>query len=203
MTMTFQCSCGQLQGTLEPRDAYARVVCYCRDCQAYARLLAREDVLDARGGSDIVAMQPAGLRVTTGREQLTCLTLSPRGPLRWHSACCNTPLVNTPRDPRLPYAGVLVGCVAADPSVVDGSLGPGQAAVNTGSATGIVPRSRLRTALTVARIVAGVLAAKLPGRQRDNPFFVADTPRPLVEPRVVSKAEREAATPAPRGNPAD
>lgn len=82
MTMTFQCSCGQLQGTLEPRDTYARVVCYCRDCQAYAQLLGREDVLDARGGSDIVAMQPAGLRVTTGREQLTCLTLSPRGPLR-------------------------------------------------------------------------------------------------------------------------
>ncbi|PJJ99446.1 hypothetical protein CO641_07810 [Lysobacteraceae bacterium NML91-0213] len=199
MTIALQCSCGHLQGTLEPRDAYARVVCYCRDCQAYARLLGREDVLDACGGSDIVAMQPAGLRFTAGADRLTCLSLSPRGPLRWHSACCNTPLANTARDPRLPYAGVLVACITADPSATDRAFGPARVAVNTGSATRAVRPTRRHTAAAVCRIGAGVLLAKLRHRHRDTPFFIAGTSRPVVEPRIVARAEREAATPADHG----
>lgn len=199
MTIAIRCSCGQLQGTLKPRDAYARVVCYCRDCQAYARLLGREDVLDARGGSDIVAIQPAGLRFTAGQDQLTCLSLSPRGPLRWHSACCNTPLANTGRGPRLPYAGVLVACFTADPSTTGRAFGPARAAVNTGSAAGAVRPTRLHTAGAVARIGTGVLLAKLRGRRRQSPFFVAGTMQPVVEPWIVPRAEREAATPTVRG----
>jgi Family of unknown function (DUF6151) len=35
-----------------------RFVCYCGDCQAFARFLDRADVLDAAGGTDIFHMPP-------------------------------------------------------------------------------------------------------------------------------------------------
>jgi len=36
-----------------------RFVCYCKDCQAFARFLERADVLDPAGGTDIFQMPPA------------------------------------------------------------------------------------------------------------------------------------------------
>ena len=44
------------------------------------------------------------------------------------------------------------------------------------------------------RIMGGVLVARLRGRYRDNAFFIADPPRPIVEPKVLRLAERTAAT---------
>lgn len=196
MAIPFQCSCGSLRGEVDPGDAYVRAVCYCRDCQAYARVLGRaQDVLDAGGGTDIVAMRPGGLRFTAGREHLTCLSLSPKGPLRWHSACCNTPLANTARQAKLPYAGLVSRCLSADAAEVDVAFGAPRIALNTGSANGVVAATPVGTALGVARIACGVLLAKLRGRDRDNPFFVAGTSRPLAEPRVLTLQERRDATP--------
>lgn len=191
MTIPFHCRCGTLQGQIEPADAYTRAVCYCRDCQAFARALGREqDVLDASGGSDIVAMLPAGVRFTAGREQVVCLSLSPKGLLRWHSACCNTPIGNTSRSPKLPYVGVLSSCMAGAPGAVDAAFGPPRIALNTGSARGEVAATPVRTVLGVMRIMWGVLRARLSGRHRDNPFFDMATSQPVAEPRVLTRQER-------------
>ena len=58
-----RCRCGEVRGIVtdaSPRTVN-RVVCYCDDCQAYAHQLGRADLLNAKGGSDIVQMAPATL----------------------------------------------------------------------------------------------------------------------------------------------
>lgn len=190
MAIAFRCRCGKLQGEIEPAAAYLRAVCYCSDCQAFARALDREqDALDPNGGTDVVALRPDGLRFTAGREQVTCLSLSPKGLLRWHSACCHTPFANTPREPKLPYVGVLASCMAAGPDALDAAFGPRRIALGTASARGEVAATPVRTTLGVMRVMWGVLLAKL-GRRRSNPFFDAATSQPIVEPRVLTREER-------------
>jgi len=194
MAITFHCRCGALRGQIEPGVVYARARCYCRDCQAFARALGREDVLDAEGGTDIVAMLPAGVHVTDGIDRLACMSLSPKGLLRWYAGCCDTPIANTPRDPKVAYAGVLGHCLEGDRDALDAAVGPSRIALNVKSARGQVTPTPLRTFVGVLRIMRGVLGARLRGRYRDNPFFIADPPRPIVEPRVLTLAERMAAT---------
>lgn len=192
MAIAFHCRCGTLRGEIESREVYARATCYCRDCQAFARALGREDVLDTEGGTDIVAMLPAGVRFTDGTDRLACLSLSPKGLLRWYACCCDTPIANTPRDPKVAYVGISGHCLQTD--ALDAAVGPSRIALNTKSARGQVSATPLRTLVGVMRIMCGVLLARLRGRHRDNPFFIADPRRPIVEPRVLTLAERTAAT---------
>jgi len=53
-----------------------RFVCYCTDCQVFARLLERPDVLDAAGGTDIFQMPAGHVKLTAGADALRCLRLS-------------------------------------------------------------------------------------------------------------------------------
>lgn len=194
MGIAFHCRCGSLRGEIEPRNVYARATCYCRDCQAFARSLQREDALDAEGGTDILAMLPAGVRFTDGIDQLACLSLSPKGLLRWYSRCCDTPMANTPRDPKMPYVGILGHCLQVDPDALASAVGPSRISLNAKSARGQVSSTPLRTFVGVMRIMLGVLVARFSGSHRDNPFFIDDPPRPIAEPRVLTLAERNAAT---------
>lgn len=194
MAIPLRCRCGTLRGEIEPASAFVRVTCYCRDCQAFARVLGREDVLDPRGGTDLVALLPAGTRLIAGEDKLACLSLGPKGLLRWYATCCDTPIANTPRDPKLPYVGVLAASMA-DPSALDAAVGPSRVALGTDSARGEVQSTPARTGLAVVRIMWGMLLARLRGRHRDNPFFQPGTNRPVREPRVLTREERAAATP--------
>jgi hypothetical protein len=191
MAIPFQCRCGTLRGEIEPRDAYVRATCYCADCQTFARALGREqDALDPKGGADIIAMLPAGFRITAGSEQLACLSLSPKGLLRWHSACCNTPIANTPRNSKLPYVGVLGSCMAGSTEALDAAFGPSRIVLHAGSAQGEVKATPVRSGIGLLRILWGVLRARMSGRYRDNPFFKLGTSDPLSEPRVLTREER-------------
>lgn len=98
MDMPFRCDCGSLKGRLETRRSAGRARCYCRDCQAYARYLGREQaLLDGNGGTEIIACVPGGVQFTVGVDRLACVSLGERGLLRWHAQCCRTPIGNTPR----------------------------------------------------------------------------------------------------------
>ena len=81
-----------------------RFVCYCKDCQAFARFLERPDVLDPAGGTDIFQMPPARLKLTRGMDAVTCQRLSDNV-LRWYTYYCQTPIgntANTAATPRFP-----------------------------------------------------------------------------------------------------
>lgn len=193
MAIAFQCRCGALQGEIDPAGFYARATCHCRDCQAFARALGRSDVLDAAGGTDVVGMLPSALRITAGHEHLACLSLGPNGLYRWHSTCCATPIANTPRDPGMPYAGVLANSMV-DPRALEDAIGLSRAVVGGKSATTPVRATPLATTWVVLRTLAGIVGARLRGRHRDNPFFKPGTAEPIRAPRVLTREERAAAS---------
>ena len=53
------------------------------------------EVLDADGGSHIFQMDPKDFEISTGLDQIVCARVTEKGPLRWYSSCCNTPLGNS------------------------------------------------------------------------------------------------------------
>ncbi len=197
-----QCRCGALRGHVDTARAMTRAVCYCRDCQAFARALHRgDDVLDAAGGTHIVATSPRGVVFTQGEDRLACLSLSPQGLLRWHTTCCRTPIGNTPRQAAFSYVG-LVHSVLQGPGAppLEASFGPVRLVLNTGSAIGPLPahaRAQGRAG-AFARLAGAVAWSRLGGGWKTNPFFDTATGAPVRAPRVLTRDERAAASaPAP------
>jgi hypothetical protein len=189
-----QCKCGRLSGSIARAAKLTRVACYCRDCQAYAYALGNpETILDALGGTDIVATLQQWVRFTKGTEALACLSLSERGLLRWYASCCNTPIANTGRDPQVSYIGLVHTCLGEAPISLEAAFGPTRAQVNTKHAKGRIASSALGMLTSVARIFSAVALARIDGTYKQSPFFVAGEGRPVVAPRVLSAAERERA----------
>lgn len=193
MSHRFQCTCGQLRGEiLEPGRAM-RAVCYCRDCQTYAHLLKRAAlVLDAAGGTDVVATPASNVAITAGREHLACVSLSPRGLLRWYAACCGTPIANTPRNWKLPYVGVVHTCLH-HPDPLERTFPEVELRVNTKGAHGAVSRdTTLAGKLRFAGMVLRLTGMGLSGAYRSTPLFSASG-EPVAAPRVAAREEVEAA----------
>jgi len=191
MKMQLRCRCGAVRGEMETARAYTRATCYCKDCRALANFLAVPGILDASGGTDVVPIAPSAVRFTAGIEHVVCMSLSPKGLLRWYASCCRTPLGNTPRDPKLLYAGLVTACFDATPQAVDAAFGPRDRIVlNTGSATAPVRATPLAFLTGGLRILAGIIGARL-RRERGSPFFDASG-RPLREPEVISREQRAA-----------
>ncbi|TDP78157.1 hypothetical protein EV672_1301 [Aquabacterium commune] len=137
MKSPLRCQCGAVRGQVDLAQAYGRAVCYCKHCQAFARLLNQERaVLNRRGGTEIIATLPASIRFTAGLDQVACMSLTDKGPLRWYASCCQTPIGNTPKDARVAYVGVIRACLGSSPASIDQALGPVKIALNTKSARG-------------------------------------------------------------------
>jgi len=97
MDLPLRCRCGRLRGiasNVSPSTGF-RFICYCKDCQAFARFLDRADVLDPAGGTNIFQMPPGRVKLTAGTDAMRCLRLSDKV-LRWYTECCRTPIANTP-----------------------------------------------------------------------------------------------------------
>lgn len=189
--MQLRCRCGAVKGEMDAGRAYTRATCYCKDCRAYARFVGAAGVLDASGGTDIVAIAPAGVRFTEGTEHIACMSLSPKGLLRWYASCCRTPLGNTPRDAKTAYAGLVTVCFDAAAEAVDAAFGPrGRIVLGAKSATAPVKSTTLAFIAGGLHIFAGLIGARL-RRERASPFFDASG-RPLREPEVISREQRAA-----------
>ena len=188
-----RCRCGTLQGVVLPSATAVRAVCYCKDCQAYARFLGTPGVVNRHGGTEVVASVPRQMRFTEGQAALACLSLSPRGTLRWYAGCCKTPIGNTPRNPRIAYVGLIHSCLDGDASSLETSFGPLRMAVNTKSAIGEVRATPAASVMGVLTLATALLGARLSGAYRDNPFFLPGSATPVCEPYVLSREEREQA----------
>jgi len=191
MNFPVRCRCGQLEGHVTSTDRAGRAVCYCRDCQAFARFLGNpERILNELGGTDIIATNPRFFRITRGKEQIRCMSLSEKGLLRWYAACCRTPIGNTPRNPKLSYLGLVRNCLAGSPRELDQAFGPAKVAINTASATGKVDSRPWATFTAVLKITRNVAGSRLSGTYRENSFFKPGTAQPLVAPQVLAATER-------------
>src|SRR5688572_14150446 len=100
-----RCACGAVQGFVAEASASTinRCVCYCDDCQAFARFLGRDDIMNDRGGTDIVQVAPSRVRIVAGADNLRSMRLSEKGILRWYTNCCKTPAGNQLNSSRSPF----------------------------------------------------------------------------------------------------
>jgi hypothetical protein len=195
-THALRCRCGELRGSVTLAPSATRALCYCRDCQAFARVLGgvegAGDVLDDAGGTEVLASLPQHVQFTAGLDRLACLSLREGGLLRWYASCCRTPIANTPRHPRLPYVGLVHSVLGAAPER-QASFGPLRMAVNRGGAWQPVPAPRWANAVGILGLMKTLLFARLGGGWRRNPFFEPGTGAPVRPVHVLTAAELKAA----------
>lgn len=192
MYLPLRCRCGELSGRLDVHASAMRAVCYCRDCQAFARFLGQPGrILDAAGGTEVIGTHPRFVHLGLGVQQLACMSLSPKGLYRWYAACCRTPIANTPRNPKLAYAGVLTHCIAVPPTEIERAFGKGAFAVSTASATGQARATPVASARGMLKVAKNLLGARLSGSWRKNPFFRTGTAEPVRVPQVLDPEERK------------
>lgn len=167
-----------------------RGLCYCRDCQAFAHFLGRADeVLDARGGTDVIQTAPRRVTLTQGLENLACMRLTASGLLRWYACCCHTPIGNTAATHRLAFVGLVHSCLRIASRSLDEAFGPVRMRVNTKSAQGSARPGSERVLGAILQLAGMMARERLTGSYRRTPFFSPDTGEPIVTPRVLSAEE--------------
>jgi len=179
-----------------------RVICYCTDCQAFARFLGRPGIMDEHGGTDIYQMAPSRVQLDS-TASLACMRLSDKGMHRWYCAECKTPLGNT-LGPKVPFVGVVHSVMAfGDAAARDAALGPPLVNIKPESAHGSVPAS---SGWVMARVIFKTLRLIgtwwLTGAGKPSPLFDGKTGEPHAAVRVLTPEERgaldrPAAEPAP------
>ena len=194
--LPLRCRCGRVRGVASEVVPYAgfHFVCYCQDCQAFARFLERPDVLDAAGGTDIFQMPTGRVKLIAGTDAVRCLRLSSKV-FRWYTDCCRTPIVNT-AGPHFPVVGLIHSFMSheADGRSGDEALGPPLCRIYERSAVGpLPPNAPAPPSLSIFALRASkILGWWLRGLGRPTPFFDDHTNAPLSVPRVLTPSERAA-----------
>lgn len=183
-----RCQCGEVRGCLRAASPHNgnHVVCYCADCQSFARHLGRADVLGPRGETHVFQTLSHRVELTHGAARIACLRLSPKGLMRWYATCCNTPLGNTLERNRLSFTGILVNTFASG----EAQIGAVIALNGAGDALGHGPELRnFGFARAAARIMRRAVWGTLTGKGRVSPFFMRDG-TPISAPKVLTLDER-------------
>ena len=197
LDLPLRCRCGRMRGVarnVSPSTGL-RFVCYCKDCQAFARFLDRADVLDPAGGKDIFHMVPGRAKLTAGTDAMRCLRLSNKV-LRWYTECCRTPIANTSAGPGFPVIGIFHSFMdhGTDSCSRDEVLGPPLCSIYESSAIGPLPSTAPGppSVGVFARRASKLLGWWVLGLNRPTPFFDDRTKAPCAVPRVLTRSERAA-----------
>jgi hypothetical protein len=191
VSLALRCRCGEVALALDDPQRAVRGACYCRDCRSYTYFLGRDaELLDAWGGTEIVAALPSRLHIERGKERVACASLSERGILRWYASCCRSPLGNTPRDGGVPHVGLIPTCLLGSRDEIEAAFGPIRLRVFRASARGEAPKMGSGALLAGARYLGATLRARVGGSARTNPFFASDLTTPIVAPSVLRAEDR-------------
>jgi hypothetical protein len=186
-----QCRCGTIKGFVDDPQSANRAMCYCNDCQAFAHFLGRErEILDERGGSDVVQILPKNVTFSQGSEALACMRLTEKGLLRWYAACCSTPIGNTLDTYKFSFIGLLHSCLETPDRPLQDSFGPIRVWVNTKGAKGNPKPKTVGIGKAVLWFIATTMKARVNGSYKQTPFFLVDEGTPIVSPRVLTSEER-------------
>ena len=187
------CHCGAVAGIA--RDASVKttthLVCYCDDCQLYAKFLGHERTCDSRGGTEIVQCAMARIELTQGAEQLRAMRLSPKGMVRFYTACCRTAVGNT-MSGSVPFVG-LVHTFINDLDRVGRDKLLGEAVgIQAKFARPQAPPGAYQTApvIFMGRVAVRLLRWKLCGLNQPSAFYAPKTLSPVVAVDILTKAER-------------
>lgn len=188
-----RCACGAVEGIVANASPKTlnRVVCYCDDCQAFARFLQRDDIMDARGGSDIIQMAPAQLRLTKGTDKLRSMRLFEKGVLRWYTDCCKTPAGNMLDSPRCPFTGIPKRMFVLQGSALDAAVGTPMDKIHGRFAIGGCPPGVAEKANfgVIFRSAGFLLGNAIRGKHKPSPYWT-DEGKHISTPRILSKEER-------------
>ncbi|WP_413584988.1 DUF6151 family protein [Bdellovibrio sp. HCB274] len=199
MQVAFECDCGKVKGSVESKGLKGyRAVCLCDDCQAYAHYLKRADTLDANGGTDIIPMMPAKMKITEGMEQMKSIRLYRAGMFRCYAECCKTPIGNAMASVKMPYIGMPARVFEKKNSAkgVDDIFGPVTERMQARFAKGELPplaQGKVSFKFMI-KVVKFMLTAKFSGAGSPSPFFTSEG-NPTLEPYVLTKEERESLRP--------
>jgi hypothetical protein len=189
--LLLRCRCGHVRGVAQdvaPTTGF-RFVCYCEDCQAFARFLERPDVLDSAGGTDIFHMPIGRLKLASGTDAVRCLQFSAKV-FRWYTDCCKTPIGNT-AGPRFPIIGVIHSFMSndADGRSRDALLGRPLCRIFERSAIAPLPANAPPPPTFGLMALRGskLIGWWWRGLGRPNPFFDENTAAPLSMPRVLTR----------------
>jgi Family of unknown function (DUF6151) len=190
-TRLLSCKCGNLRGEVKRIELGKRAICYCKDCQVFAKFLGKsEEVLDALGGTEVVGIRPQHLTFTKGKENIACVSLTDRGLYRWYARCCNTAIGNTPRNHKIAHVGLIHTVFQGGVKGFEESFGPVIVKVNTKGAKGQVEPSKGLFNLIAGQVIS-LVRERANGGFKVTPFFDAMSARPLVEPYVLKASELE------------
>jgi hypothetical protein len=142
--------------------------------------------IEPKGGIHLFQTDPDKIEITHGHEHFECLQFSPNGLMRWYAKCCNTPLFNTLKNPKLAFVGVVTE-TADEPSV----FGPVIADVNRMGPDGKAVHKGMGK--MVFRLITRMISARISGRWKHTPFFIAPLYGPAFTPHIVSKKEKRQA----------
>lgn len=192
-TVELRCACGAVQGAVSDASPKTinRIVCYCDDCQAFAHFLERDDLLNDRGGSDIVQVAPSRLRFTAGADKLRSMRFSEQGLFRWYTDCCKTPAGNMLYSARCPFSGIHQRMFALQGSALDAAVGAplggiqGKYAIG-GCPPGVDAEAGLRLLFPCMKWLLG---NAIMGRHKPSPFWTT-AGKPTTEPRILSSEQR-------------
>ena len=189
--LDLRCRCGVVRGVLRgvSPGRVNRVVCQCRWCQRYAcEMGVADEVLDDRGGTEVLQLSPRSLEILEGHDRLGCLQLTSKGPLRWYATCCRTPLANTMANARYPFVTILTNaCI--DKTTLGGSFeryaGPVHARIHhdlTKEQASACRGTRAAMLVMLLRLSRMTLGWALRGDHRYSPFFDAGSGQPISPP---------------------
>ncbi len=199
--LELSCRCGEVKAVarrLSPGRG-TRAVCYCRSCRAFAHFLeCAEASLDGHGGVDLFLTSPAAIEFTHGVNNLACVRLTEKGPVRWYANCCKTPIGSTALQSNMPFFGMLPRLLLGsdDQARVDALLGPPRTAFFADHAIArnkrdLVNRGRM-SALAIAALGRRLVVAKLRGDHKRSPFVDPATGALRAEPVLLTEAARAA-----------
>jgi len=164
------------------------VVCCCDDCQSFANYLRHDnDIVDEFGGTKIYQTSQSQLKINKGHEQLRRLRISPKGPNRWYTECCKTPIGNT-MGAGIPFVGIIHNFIANNEDL-DRTLGPVRAYVQTRHAHGIPDYPHLAKGFPIGitlRIMRKMLVWKLRGMHKPTVFFDQEG-KAVVKAKILSE----------------
>lgn len=164
--VTWSCACGKTRA-LVPTDGN-RIVCYCKSCRAMVERLGKGGTLDPSGGSALFQVDPKDVDITQGIENLRYMKITEKGPLRWYTTCCNSPMANTIGNRALAFASFQVAGIAEKAALPKVS-----AKVNLKGATAHVEGPHGSALPLVGTLLAKTLRSWVSGAWKSNPFFDA------------------------------
>jgi len=165
--MDYTCRCGAFAAAIDPSKG-VRAVCYCKFCREFTVKTDAADTLDAAGGTDLFQVAPEEMRIMRGADKLAWTRFTPKGPIRWFTTCCNSPIANTLATRAIPFVTLNTPRLVPQDAVP-----PIKVRVHRKFATKRVPDDSHGVGYLMRNFGRRALKSRLNGGWKRNPFFDA------------------------------